>query len=111
MIEIRNLAQGADYTIEIPFTLDDVAISSAIAVQFDILKSDTVVVRKNLCNGLTLQPGLIKFQLTNADTLNLAGNYDCELWIIPATEPNKKNVIDTGRIHFNKTNSRITPCL
>lgn len=111
MIDIRGLEQGADYMLEIPFTLDGVQVSSAIAVQFDVYKGDAKVLTKNLCNGLTLQGGMAYVPILNSETLNMAGAHDCEFWLIPASEPNKKHFIDRGKIYFSKTNSRIIPCL
>lgn len=107
MIDIKGLAQGADYTIEFPFTLDGIKVNAAAAIEFEITKNDTPVLTKTLGNGVTIQSGLISVQLTNANTLALVGYYDFELWIVPVTDPSKRHFIGDGRIHFSKTNSRI----
>ncbi len=110
MIDIRNLSQGSDWLLEFPFSLDGIAVGAAAAIQFDMFTGDTIVLSKNLCNGVSIEPGLIRVPLFSQETVELAGYYDCELWIIPITEPNKKHQIDSGQIHFTKTKSRISVC-
>lgn len=74
--------QASDCTIAVTAYIDNVLVPAVAQAKYQIFDKDGIaVVTKTLGAGISFSGGVFRIDLTDADTLNLAGSYKQECLI------------------------------